>query len=251
MSVKTALFFHWKSWIYMARLSEKEVSLALEKIRKKYQDYASIYNAEVFSYNQFRERYRNYLYTGGSLDVFLFAEIQALEDRKQELDSRVEKRKRVLEAQDLLEKKGEELLLKIQGYPEKDFHPDARLEIKKLVAVLETLYETLAGAFYDVDLKDRPVYQKALSNLKDFMMQPFSGSFARYWRELCYPMKDMKKREALEQAFLKDQGVALATFIETLKRSPENRHAELVEILKRVSEDFRLNIFNALKAERR
>lgn len=231
----------------MSRLTEKEIVLALEKIKKKYQQYAKTYSVEAFNYQRFRERYLNYLYTGKNLDVFLFAEIQALEDLKNEIEERIAKRKRVAEAQAVLEKKGEELLLKIDHYPEKDFHTDARLEIKKLVAVLEVLYESLCNAFYDIENLERDLYQKALSMLKDFMIKPYSGSFARYWRELGYPMKDLKKREVLEQDFLKDQGVALATFIKLLKKVPEKKYDELIEVLKRVAEDFRLNIFKALK----
>ena len=65
----------------MSRLTEKEIVLALEKL-KKYQQYAKTYSAEAFNYQRFRERYLNYLYTGKNLDVFLFAEIQAFRRSK-------------------------------------------------------------------------------------------------------------------------------------------------------------------------
>lgn len=233
------------------RLTEQEIDAVLKKIEKKYHEYAKKYGEEFFSYKGFKKRYFDYLKTRGNIEIFLFAEIQALEDRKKEIEAEKEKQSRIAEAKAVLERKEEEILAKIANYPEENFHPDARLEIRKLFAVFGVISQQLEKYYYDVDKKNQPAYQKALNILKEFKIKPFTGNFGNYYRELFQIPRNPSKIEGLEQNVLKDWGSALATFIFYLeKTNQEKKDPELTEflsILKKITEDFRLQFFKPLQ----
>lgn len=229
------------------RLNDKEIRQVMEKIRRKFEEYAGIYGEKIFSYDQFRNRYRNYLQTGGDLEIFLFAEIQALEDRKKEIEEQKEKRRRVQEAQEFLEQKGEELLQRIEKYPEVDLHSRARIEIRKLAGVFRVLYETLEHHLYDVSPDLKSPYRECLNRLKDVVLKPYTGEIARYIRELDNPFNSPSRIEILEQGIIKDWGIVFNTFISILQRVKGNAEVEeLLEILRQISSDFRINIFKPL-----
>jgi hypothetical protein len=228
----------------MKRLSEAEINKVLEKIKNKYEEYAGQYGKEVFPYEQFRRRYLDYLRSGSSLDVFLFAEIQALEDKKKDIEERRAKRKRVAAAKEYLDQKEEELYLKIASYPEEDIHSKARLEIRKLVAVLNALYENLTHHHYDIPRDFNRAYRDCLNAIKDVTVKPYSGLIAKYIRELDDPFVSPSRLEITEQALIKEWGIALNTFISIFQRIKGNREIEeFLELLTKISRDFRLQIF--------
>ncbi len=228
------------------KLTEEEIEKVLKKIKSKYDEYSKLFGKKIFNYDLFKERYLAYLKTRGIMDVFLFAEIEALEERKNEIDEKIAKRKRVREIQEDMKNRGNELLEKIASYPEDNFHCDGRLEIKKLIAVLKVIYEPLQKYYYDIHGEDHGLYQKALGTLKDFMMQPYSGIFAKYYRELMRPIQDPKKLELIEQQLIKEYGIAMNTFISILLKIRNHKELpEFINILKKINEDFRLTIFNA------
>ncbi|HCL58162.1 MAG TPA: hypothetical protein DHW82_14300 [Spirochaetia bacterium] len=228
-------------------LTDKEINQAMEKIKKKHEEYALKYSRELFSYESFKKRYLDFLKTKGVIDVFLFAEIQALEDKKNEIEDKIAKRKRVKEAGDVLTKKEEEIFQMIAGYPEDLFHDDARIEIRKLMATLKILSDNLNRFSYDISNENRHAYQHAQTILKDFMIQPFSGLFSKYYRELSSPIKKPSEIEVLEQQVIKEWGTALSTFIFVLSKVKNNEEIkDFIDILKTVQDDFRLTIFNPL-----
>lgn len=232
--------------MYGKRLTENEINLVLKKIKSKFEKYAKQFGKALFSYEAFRERYLSYLRSRGELEVFLFAEIQALEDKKNEILEKIEKKKRVKEAQNFLAQKEEELLLRIDSYPEEEVHDKARLEIKKLVGIYKVIYEQLNHYSYDIPTNFRSSYQECLSFIKDFVLKPYSGAFARYINDLENPFLNKNTMEKKEQDLIREFGVITNTFIFSLSRAGSTAELkEFINILKKIAFDFRLEIFRA------
>lgn len=234
--------------MFRKKLSDKEINQVLEKIKKKYEEYAALHGELIFSYNGFKQRYQNQLYSKGNLDIFLYAEIQALEDRKKEIDEKINKRQRVLEAQEILNKKENELLKKIEKYPVHQFHPEARLEIKKLAAIIKTIFPQIQKHTYDIPSKQKDLFNKAQNSFKDFMIAPYSGTFAQYVRELNQISRNPAILDGLEQSLIREWGVSLNTIYSLLKNLPTDNEEikDFCSILKQITEDFRLVIFKPL-----
>lgn len=219
----------------------------MDKIRIKYNEYAHLHGDLIFSYNQFKKRYLDFLHTRQPIEIFLFAEIQALEDRKNEIDEKINKKKRIEEAQDVLAKKEEELLKKISNYPTDSFNEDARLEIRKLVAIIKIIYPQIQKYSYDVPEKFKEIYQQAVSPFKSFTIQPYSGNFSKYDRELKSLSKNLKNIESIEQILIREWGISINTLIHLFLKIQGNTEIhKFVQILNKISEDFRLIIFKPL-----
>lgn len=231
----------------MERLSDTEIKQVLSKIEKTYIKYAALYGEKIFDYKNFKNRYLDFLYTKGMVELFLFAEIQALDDLKNEIEEKKAKRVRVQYWEDQMEAKAEALFQKIAHYPDDNFHPEAREEIRKLIAVMKVVAPQLEKHRYDVPSKYEEHYRKCLTLLKDFTLKPYSGTLGKYVSELCFPMKNFKKREVLEQALLKELAVALSTFHKGLNLAkPTAEIKEFIAIIERIREDFRLDMFKPL-----
>ena len=229
------------------RLSEEEIKNVLSKIKRKFDEYSKEYGEALFNYEAFRKRYLDFLKSRGNIEIFLFAEIGALEDKKNEIEEKREKRKRVKEAQEYLDKKGRDLFKPIEKYPEEEFHPKARFEIKKLVGVFKIIYDQLNHYHYDVAPDFKETYRQCLVDVRDFTLKPYSGNFKRYIEDLSNPMISPVKLEIQEQALLKEWGIILNTFVSILLRIKNNPEIEeFVQILDKISKDFRIKVFKPL-----
>lgn len=229
------------------RLTDKEIDMILEKIKRKYEEYAKKYGKEFFSYKAFRERYYVFLRSKGDIQVFLYAEIQALEDRVKEIEEKIRKKKVQEEISNYFKSKEEEILSKIANYPELEGITDrARHEIKKLSGTIKVIYHLLEEYFYLVKKEFQDEYRKCLNVFKDFVIKPFSGFFSDYINKISNPFfKEYSVIEKMEQTLIKEWGIALNDIFFFLKNSDiaNDEVNEFLDILDRIIKDFRLTIF--------
>jgi hypothetical protein len=124
------------------KLTPREISSSVEKIRKRYDEYISRYFKPKSLREAFESRYIRALRGGIDVSSFLLAEISAIE----ELIGREEQRVMAGPARpaparepSFADKVLEENRKRITKYPEVPFHADAGEEVRRLVGALGTL----------------------------------------------------------------------------------------------------------------
>ncbi|HOJ50293.1 MAG TPA: hypothetical protein PKW55_05730 [Spirochaetota bacterium] len=230
------------------RLTQKEIDMILDKIKKKYDEYASKYGKEFFSYKSFKDRYYQYLKSRSDIEIFLYAEIQALEDRVKEIEEKREKRKKQEEIKKYFDNIENKILDKIKNYPElEDVSDRVRYEIRKLAGAIKVIYPILEEYFYFIKREFQDEYRRSINVFKDFVLKPFSGRFSEYLRNVSNPFfQDNKYLEKMEQDIIKDWGIAINNIYSIFKDSKiDNEEVkEFLKILEKIIEDFRLTVFN-------
>jgi hypothetical protein len=137
------------------RLRDEDIQLALESLRRKYDDFIIQYTLPPIIKRQFEDRYLNALRIRVSLDWFFKEEEKILHGiieeeldrrRRSTVHQRAVKRASEPKKHDFADQIIEELKAKIQSYPEVQLHEEASLEIKKL-----------SGAIISFERDDWPV----------------------------------------------------------------------------------------------
>jgi hypothetical protein len=127
----------------LERLSPEEITRAVAKIRKRYEEYIYKYFKPKTVLYAFEERYAEVLRKRMDISTFLLAEIDAVEELIRREEARVASggeapaRKESVSAR--IDRVVEESLERIRRYPELAFHPTANEEIRRLAGALNRL----------------------------------------------------------------------------------------------------------------
>ncbi|MDY6934669.1 MAG: hypothetical protein SVZ03_10680 [Spirochaetota bacterium] len=113
-------------------ISKKETELLLLKLRNKFNDYAKEYSSKWFNIKDFEERLELAKRNKMNLEGFILAEIANLEKIKEKFGSQKEENSFT----QLVDKKIEENVERINKYPEIRFHPLAGYEISRFYGAI-------------------------------------------------------------------------------------------------------------------
>jgi hypothetical protein len=128
-----------------SRKRDDEIDRAVEKLKRLYTKYASLYSERLFNLKGFEARYRNALEEKVNLNSFLHAEIIAFEELKQRVELKIEEKKAPQSPSEstyseVADRIIEENLGRIRKYPHIDFHPDAEEEAAYLLGAATDFY---------------------------------------------------------------------------------------------------------------
>jgi hypothetical protein len=125
------------------RLNSREISLVVEKIRKKYDDYCNQFFKSKKVRVGFDDRYLQAIKTGGDLSTFLMAEISAVDQLIRDAEQKVceSQPEQTAKITSYIESIMERNSKQIEKYGEIDFHKNAGIEVKKLLWALTGTFE--------------------------------------------------------------------------------------------------------------
>ncbi len=126
------------------KLTPGEISEAVKKIREKYDEYIYKYFKPKTLKGAFEERYINALKSRVDISSFLLAEISVIEELIAKEEERVAKnplRRRETEApkKSFADRVLEENMKRIEKYEDIVIHPDANIEVRRLLGALNEL----------------------------------------------------------------------------------------------------------------
>lgn len=122
------------------KLTPGEITAAVEKIRRRYDEYIVKYYKPQSLRRAFEERYLRALRSSVDISSFLLAEISAVEELARREEERAASRAEAEPpAESFADKVLEEHRRKIAHYPLVEFHPDASEELQRLVGGLRHL----------------------------------------------------------------------------------------------------------------
>jgi len=124
------------------KLSEKEITAIIEKLRRQYDEYAERYGKKYFNRDAFEKRYLQALKDKVSLQVFVFAEVMAFEDMKKKFEQ--EKEEERIRREKPFTRKVERLIQEMENrykkYPRLFEHTDISDEAQYLCGAIEEFY---------------------------------------------------------------------------------------------------------------
>ena len=151
------------------RLSDIEIRSAVNKIRARYTDYVSLYKKDPSPAGSFEDRYIQAMRQRVDMELFLHAELSAIEDlikleetRAAAAENRTTKyREKKEQKQDFADRVLEEYRRRIAKYPSLEIHIDASEEVEKLYGTLGTFERQL---WPDLGRFIRKAYPSAVNN---------------------------------------------------------------------------------------
>ena len=152
----------------LPKLTPNEISRAVEKIRRRYDEYIYKYFKPRSIKNAFEDRYIEAIKTSTDISSFLMAEISAVEEllrREEERISSGQPEEGAKESvSERVERIVEENLARTRKYPDVPFHPVASEELRRLLGAMckleETHWEVLTTC-----LRDTAYYRSSLTML--------------------------------------------------------------------------------------
>jgi hypothetical protein len=230
------------------KLTPGEITICVEKIRRKYDEYIAKFFKPKTLRQAFESRYIRALRAKLDVSSFLLAEISAID----ELIKREEQRVMLGPVRPAAEEKEEsfadrvleENRKRIEKYPDVPFHPDARDEVRRLVGALaeleknrwqeigaalqDTMYSTSSSEMLSLDSQLRYLVPSAREEIPQYCIRLVT-ELRKFPRN--YPSIDREEKDFILEAafFLND----LFTVLERVKRV----YTEMEEERKRTVEE--------------
>jgi hypothetical protein len=244
------------------KLSPTEIKDTVEKIRKKYDEYAFKYFKSIQHKNNFEDRYIGALKSGVDISSFLLAEIGAIMELvKREEDKVLEKKtpKSGPPQPGFADRILEENRKRIEKYPALEIHQDAPEEIQRLFGALNRLeleywpdlYAPLRSTSFSLNTKTMIALENQLHQLagrgKDGIsvrLERYVARLKRFPRDYGLIEKD-EKDYLLEAAFLLHEladilTTALGKHETVFSVEEKNKVTEILEYINGLLTDFRL-----------
>ncbi|GEM_PF-2556469 len=160
------------------RLTNEEITSLVQKIRKKFMEYAELMGEQFFNVEGFNERYTEALKNRIDLQTFFYAEVMALEDRKNQYEEK-EREIRIKTDKTFtkkIEKMLEDMADKIAAYPELYVDEGLPFEARHLCGAVETFYRndwlTVRMMVDNHNLKDLKIYDLLTLAFQRFTRAP-------------------------------------------------------------------------------
>jgi len=214
------------------RLSSAEITNAIEKIRKSYDDYIVRYMKSPRIRDGFEDRYLEALKSKTDLTWFVQAEIEAIqgligkeeEKRRERSRSREQVKKEQTNRQDFADRVIDEMRKRIEGYPDAPLPEESSYEMKKLFGMLMMF--------------EKEYWYRGDRILRKLSPSPYAEprrSIEGRVYSLCYPGKDgipqrCARYVALSSRFPRDY--------EALDREEKSGGVDAAQLLHTVADEF-------------
>jgi hypothetical protein len=247
------------------KLTPEEISRAVRKIRRRYEDYVfKFFKPKTLKF-AFEDRYRHVLRAGADISNFLMAEISAIEELIDREEQRVVSGERAAEAKESFSARVDRVLEEqrrmIRKYPEITFHRDAEEEPRRLLGALSDLekqhWDSLMRLLRETAYSRSSLVSSNLENRLRYLAvldaEQVSSGLSRYLYHLNRFPRDYQAidREAkeyiLESAFflheLNDLLLRVSSNYPQLGEKQRERLSEIQAYVRGIIQDFRLKEF--------
>ena len=247
------------------KLTPEEITLAVKKIRRRYDDYVfKFFKSKTLKF-AFEDRYRHVLRQGADISTFLMAEISAIEELIEREEQRVVAGEQAAEAKESFSAKVDKVLEQqrqmIRKYPDITFHRDADEEPRRLLGALCDLeqrhWDSLMRVLRDTAYSRTSLVSSNLENRLRYLAvldsDRVSSGLSRYLYHLNRFPRDYHAidREAkdyiLESAFflheLNDLMLRVQSNYPQLGEKQRKRLDEIQSYVRGMIQDFRLKEF--------
>jgi hypothetical protein len=255
------------------RLTDAEIRSTVEKIRERYGDYMVTYQKDRSALDSFEDRYISVLRARMSLELFLHAEMTAVEEIIQKEEERVraeaEKKRTVVrnrvERQSIADRVMEENRQRILKYPRLAIHEDASEEVERLFGALGTierefwsdLQRLMRSHYTSLILSPRARIEEQLQKLcgPGASIPPrlgrYQSMFSWFPRKFTEIEKEAKKCMLEAAFFLHDLSDTLKDIASADDLSESNRRkvATMWDYVHNVLNDFRLKEFRNVQRQ--
>lgn len=213
----------------MKDLNDKEIRLAINKIKAKYEEIIKEFKKGRSLLDAFEERYMKALKNRMNISVFLLAEIEAVEElyRREQAKKELEEREKIernsnQNKESFADKVYNENLKKISKYPKINLGSDSDEEIERLLGAVRDLINNYWHALVIIYKEKRfsteseaiqEYYHKLLANYD------YTGDFPiakRYVDALHRKPKDLKKVDYEHRYILQETAFLLNDIAKTL-----------------------------------
>lgn len=216
----------------MARLSEKEITETLSKIRLTYEEGAAKYGAGFYNLEAFNDRYRLALNNKSDVSTFLMAEYQALGDIKSKIAS-------LSKSKEMIEKKKQEsydrsFTKKVDDmmsdfydamtkYPKKFLHEECDEEISHIYGGFEELYSCFSvvkfyALFRGCDYAVESSFKDIDNRFQQFVSVHTASKYPQVYSDYIFDLDKNKNTGRAEQFILKEAGFFLHSFLSKLEK---------------------------------
>jgi len=247
----------------MHKLTPFEISSAVEKIRRRYDEYTFKYLKPRTIRNAFEDRYIEAIKSSGDISSFLVAEIEAVEEliRREEHKARRPEEPGKPSVTEQVDRVVQESLERIRKHPEAQLHPEATEELRRLLGAMfrledkywEALNACLRSTAYYRSSGTMVRFENQLRGLASRGSDGVPSGLSRYiYHANRFPRDYLaidreEKRYILECAFLlHDLDDVLERVIVSYPHLEESSRAGLKEIqayIQGIIQDFRLKEF--------
>lgn len=245
------------------KLSRAEVQLAVDKIVKKYDEYATRFFKTPALKMAFEERYFSALKGGLDMQAFLQAEIDVVEEliRKAEAQLQQAQASQGAPRPGFADRVIQELSARTEKYGDAAFHRHAKQEIRRLVAALSRferelmsqMHDALRETSYGLSSREMAELDSRLRDLTSADGKSAPPRLTRYVALLNAFPRDYNAVDREEKSFLVDAAYFLHDVRAVIERARESyrdlaardvsRLAQVEEYVTAVLEDFRIKDF--------
>lgn len=221
------------------RLRDDEVRMLLVKIRSEYAKQAQEHGTHRFNVEGFNERYQNALRSNTEIETFLLAEVQALEEMKQEIREQEEARVREREEERMryensFSKKADDMLKEfermIEKYPARSIDENASNELNRLYGGMTEMFGCfslvrnmfLRSDSYEVELLVKEIDE----TFYDMFVTEVEGKPPDVFQDYLIALRrgDAGEAERREKVVLKEAGLFLNDLVKNLATLEERLH---------------------------
>jgi hypothetical protein len=244
------------------KLTPTEIKETVEKIRKRYDEYAFKYFKASRHKSNFEQRYIDALKAGVDISSFLLAEISAIEELVKREETKVMERpptKATPPGKAFVDQIMDENRRRIEKYPDLAIHNDAREEVRRLFGALNkferdywpVLYGLLRNTSNSLNTKGMISLESQLHTLAGdgrggvaSRLERYLAHLARFPRDYLLIEKE-EKDYILESAFLLHEledilSSARKKHAPLLKEAERQKLDEIVDFINNIIADFRL-----------
>lgn len=183
-------------------LNDNEIETLINKLRNKYDEYASKYSPRWFNREAFEERLQIALRNKINLEAFIMAEIAHFETLRKRYDEKKSESSFSKKVDVLIE----ELTAKIKKYPKIEFHPNAHFETMHMYGACNELLEYYFPVLWII-LEDRTKlyeFEQQLQYLCDYTTTRYSKRIERHVTLLQMPSIKYIEIEKDKNEYLKE-----------------------------------------------
>jgi len=191
-------------------LSQRELEILLEKLRKKYDDYGEKYSKKFFNINSFEERLHITLRNRLNLEGFILAEIATFEKLKE----KYEKKKKGNSFAQKVDRIIEDNLARIKKYPPVMFHKKAGVEISHFYGAVSAFSEYLFPVLWLVVTEE--AHKRRLQKIDDALNFLAAPRGAKYPKRIEDHVLILSRRDIKEIEIEKDKNRYLTEMAEVL-----------------------------------